>query len=207
MTRTAAKPFDFDEFGAGKNAPEPVFTVAELEAAQRAAQAAALQTLIAEQARAQTQLLDKIAAQLASAQSEFDIALSVRREGLAAAARAIVTSFCDSAAADRQIDIAIGLLNKYLAATPDQTPVALILPEDASKAAVAMLEEAIASRKITDFASVMTSAAIGSGDCRIEWRGGAIMRDMNVINEEIKTIFTSVDSNNVAACDQNARNS
>lgn len=205
MTRTAAMPFDFDEFGADKNAPEPVFTAAQLEDAKREAHAAALQSLAAEQARAQTELLREIAAQLAAAQSGIDSALADRREDLVATAREIVTTFCAVAAADRQFDIILGLLNKYLAATPDQTPVTLLLPEAASDASVTALKEAIAGRKIADFVTVAKSAALPSGDCRIEWRGGAILRDMNVIDEEVRTIFASIDSDITAACDQKTR--
>ena len=205
MTQAAATPFDFDEFGADENAPEPVFTAAQLEDARREAHAAALQTLNAEQARAQTDLLEEIVAQLAAAQSGIDSALAERRGDLVATAREIVTTFCAGAAADRQIDVILGLLDNYLAAMPDQAPVTLLLPESATDATVAALKKAIASRKIADFVSVARSAAILGADCRIEWRGGAIMRDIELINEEIRTIFTSVDSDITAACDQKAR--
>lgn len=207
MPRTAAKPFDFDEFGADARAPEPVFTAADLEAARCDAHVAALQTLIAEQARAQTILLDKISTQLTAAQSEFDSALAERRKTLSATARDIVTTFCAGAAAEFQIDISLDLLDKYLAATPEQSPVTLFLPADAANEIVTALTKAFASRKITEFASVATSGEIASGDCRIEWRGGAIMRDMNVITEDINTIFASVDSDIVAAHGQKTRNS
>ena len=207
MTRTAAQPFDFDEFGADMSAPEPVYTAADLEQAGCEAHDRALETLIASETRAQNDLLEKISAQLAASHREFDDAVSERRTALAAAARAITTTFCAGAAADCQIDIALGLLDKYLAATPDQTPVTLLLPHDTTDAIVTALKKAIANRNIAEFAAVETSTATKTGDCRIEWRGGAIMRDMAVINEEIKTIFASVDSDVIAACDQKARTS
>lgn len=207
MTRTAALPFDFDEFGVDKTAPEPVFTAEQLENARREAHAAALQSLIAEQARAQTELLEEIVVQLAAAQNGFDSALGERREDLVATAREIVTTFCSAAAADRQPESILGLLDKYLAATPDQSPVALLLPATATDASVTAVKKAIDGRKITDFVSVAKSAALPSTDCRIEWRGGAIMRDMNVIAEEIRTIFTSDDCEIIAAGDQKARKS
>ena len=194
MARTAAKPFDFDEFGAERETPEPKFTNADIEEARREAKAAALASILAEQARVQSDILSQISNQLAAANCEFDNALTDYRTVLAETARAIVTSFCAGAAADRQIEIALGLLDKYLAATPDKAALTILLPHNAPDDSIKALKKEVASRNIAGFVSVETSAAISTGDCRIDWRGGAIRRDLKVINEDIKTIFASVDS-------------
>ena len=207
MPRSLAKSFEFDEFGSDNEAAEPVFTAADLETARREAREAALTSLIAEQANAQTELLEKIAAQLSAAEQDFEKALAQRRDSLIAAAREIVSAFCDGLAADRQIDFALKLLDKYLAAAPDQTPVTLFLPENTPAAEIAAVKKTIARRKAGKFASVKTSADVTRGDCRIEWRGGAVKRDLQKINEEIKTIIASVDSDVVAARDQKMRES
>ncbi len=193
MVRKNAKPFFFDEFGEHASAPEPVFTAADIERTRCAAHDAALKTFIAEHARAQSELLTKISAQLVTARSEFETAVIEQRKMLATTARDIVTTFCIGAAADRQVDIVLGLLNKYLAATPDRTPVRVLLPHDTTAASITDLKNMIASKNMTEFAVIETSPAIAAGDCRIEWRGGAITRDMTAITKEIEAIFESMD--------------
>ena len=205
MTNAAAKPFAFDEFGVAPAQPTPSFTAEDIFAAEKNAREAALDAIIARQAQAQTDLLEKLSTQIEQAQKQYGEAVAERQQSLREMSERIVTIFCDGVAADHQIALVLALLDRYLNASPAHAPLNIRLPEKTSEHVLKTLKDELSNRAVSDFIDIVASSEIAQGDCRVEWRGGAMSRDMTTIKNEISAIFTSENDAEGAHSDQQAR--
>lgn len=191
----AAKPYDFDEFAAAEaGEAEAVYSAADMEAACEKTRAEALTGKAAAEAAEQTRLLAAIAARLEADARDRDDAVAAQAAALVAIARDIVRQICIGAAVQDKGEAALALLERYLAGAPDRTPARLIVCDATPKRVIAQLKRAVAARGADAFIGIETSSVFAPGDCRIEWRDGAMARELNDILEQIETIFAGVEN-------------
>ena len=160
MTSASAKPFSFDEFGASPPTPAPSFTAEEIFEAEKNARENALDAIIAQQARAQTDLLEAISAQIENAREHYEQALSERQQSLREISEAIVINFCEGVTTHRQTELALALLDKYLSASPTQSPLKLRLPAEMSENALSALKDAVSDRGLSEFVEIIASRGV-----------------------------------------------
>jgi len=195
MAGTAAKPFDFDELGAASAMPERTYSAAEMEQAQQEARDTAINQLVARKAEAQTRLLERILSQLNTDRKIFTDALNAHRTAMSQTAEKVLEKFCAGLNANRETEIALRLLNTYLAAAPDQAPAAIVLSKKTNTPAISKLKKAVSANGGNKFMTVETSPDIEPGDCRIEWRQGALSYDLEKTLRQIHEIFSSAPEN------------
>jgi len=188
---SAAQPYCFDEFGARPASPQTTYSANDLEAARNDAREQAIQSAADADALEQTRLLDLIAERLETAARERNRILDAHLAALTKTARDIVIEFCKSAHTADQSAAALHILERYLAAAPDETPAKLVLSSDAPEGVVERLENAICGREAGAFITVARDDALAPGDARIEWRGGAIDRMKQDAVAEIKSLFAN----------------
>lgn len=195
MTALATIPYDFNELHMAK--PGRSYSAEDFEKACAEARAEAVKEYIITEAQKQTEILAKLLTNVENSRSIFHSALQEQREALTQTARAILERYCRNIATNRELDAALALLDDYLAIAPDKTLVVLALPERAGEDVIALLRDGLNERNVSDFVDVTKSSAISDGDCRIEWRGGAMARNFDEMIVEIDRIFSSLGENRV----------
>ncbi len=188
----AARPFNFDELDASADAPARTYSAAALETAREEARLEALESLIAEETREQTRLAALIAERLEASADAHDAAIAAHVTTLTDTARAIVKHICANAAVQNAADNAAALIDHYLAAVHDRAPARLVLHEDAPQELLSRLSASLTRRDADGVIHLQTSADIAPGDCRIEWRGGAIAYSQAELFTRIDSIFGAV---------------
>lgn len=189
----AAKPFSFDELQEEAPPPARVYSAGDLEQARQRGRSEAVSDLVAKEAAEQTKLLERISAQIASDREAFNAAIDAHRAILSEAAKSLVMKFCERASAEKEGEIAITLLGEYLQAAPDLKPAALILSKTAKRKTLTAVKKAVTQADAGEFITVKQSQTVEKGDCRIEWRGGALSHDLQTALSQIDEIFSSTD--------------
>jgi flagellar biosynthesis/type III secretory pathway protein FliH len=190
MTALAAIPYDFNELRETE-AGRPSYSEEDLEKACAEARANALRESIISVAQKQTEVIDKLLAHIETSRDFFYSAIEEQRETLTQTARTFIERYFRNIATKRETDTALALLDDYLAMAPDKKPVALALPEGIDDDVTALLQDSLNERNVSDFVELTTRGNIADGDCRIEWRGGAMARNLDEMLEEIDRIFSS----------------
>lgn len=191
---TRIKPYAFKDLAApAAEAPsraiEPSFTTADIERTRANAFAEGLAA-----ARRQAEEEDRAALYAAgnvvsALQSEFETRLSAECEELRNAAADFCRAFADKIASAREVEAAIALLDRLLAASLDRTPVAISLNDESAKRWGARLKEAIKERGAEKFASVEGDESLARGECRLSWRGGSMSRLIQPALDKIDAII------------------
>jgi flagellar biosynthesis/type III secretory pathway protein FliH len=208
MPRPQATPFEYQDFRpqrplapTRRDAPEPApppdvgaDIARRLEDAYAAGVADGAKSSAREAESDRIRALQSIAAVLAERCSAFERALGAERARLNAAVRTLLTRllFADHQAGAREA--AIGLIDRLLKASADRSPARLTISATASASLIAELREAIAARGAAEFISIETDAALGPGDCRLAWRGGAAQRAFAAIRNEIRRSLPGSDA-------------
>lgn len=190
MAAVASIPYDFNELRTPKAGH--AFTEEDLTQACAEARADALRENIIAEAKKQTELLNRILDIVESSRSAFHATVPEQRDALTQTSRAFIERYCRNVATKRESDAALALLDEYLALAPDRKPVLLALPEHAAKEVIALLEDGLNERGVSDFVEISASNTVADGDCRIEWRGGAMARNLDEMIDEIDRIFSSL---------------
>lgn len=189
----AAKPFDFDEFASSERDRAPVYSAADLDAARAEARLEALASLAAQEQREQTRLAAQIAETLEKSAAESAAAIAGHIEALTSSARAIVKHVFAAAAEQRTADNAAALIEHYLSADVSKTPATLFIgaetPQPLMDSIVAVLKE----RAAVGFIAIEPREDIAAGDCRLEWRGGAVAYSREEAFARIDSIFSGVE--------------
>lgn len=193
----AARPYDFDELdGADAGEPETVYSAADLHAAREEARAEALDAVTAKEAAEQTRALAAIAERLEAGVRERNEAIAAQAASLVAIARDLVRAICVGATGQEKGDAALALLKRYLAAAPSKAPARLLISDKTPKSAIAAICKAVKDRGAD--VAVETSADIAPGEARIDWRDGAMARDLGEILAQIETIFAGVENDSAS---------
>lgn len=188
------KPFDFKDLSAhAPEAPpraiEPSFATADIERTRANAFAeglAAARRQAEEEDRAALYAVGNVVSAL---QAEFGERLAAEREELRQAAGDFCRAFAAKVANAREVDAAIALLDRLLAASLDRTPVAISLNPESAKHWAGPLKEAIRERGAEKFASIDGDAALERGECRLSWRGGSMSRLLKPALDKIDAII------------------
>lgn len=187
--RAQASPFRFDDLATVS--PSPGYSQADLDAAREEGKCEAVREKRAEQEATQHRLLKTIVDKIEETQSEYERALKAHCNALTACAAALVkqvaTSAHDAAPASRALEI----IDAYLSATPANAPARLRLPADASPALVKQLSERLAARGAENFIEIVKDKKIDVGDCRLDWRGGALVSAIKDIHSQIDAHFAA----------------
>jgi len=192
MDPVTAKPFDFDELDpADEPAPAiKTYSLEDIQHAQEEARTQALAQARAGELAAQTAMLETIATKLASARADYNAAAARHGDALSAGAGAIVKRFCKNFSAAREVEMATSLIDRFVNSAPQHTPAKLVLPASVSDSVTKRLSTLINIRDLAGFISIETSNNISDGDCRLEWRGGALDRNLKDAFAQIDAIFT-----------------
>ncbi len=200
MTRIRTLPFDYRDLR-GRPAPvtvteapaapvAPALTAADIDAAFAAGYRAGEDTAMRSAESSAAARLGAVAADLAAQSLRFGAALDSEREAMRAAARELFQSILRGAWRRAELDGALALVDRLIAAAPDGPEAILrIHPEGVSRIGES-LRRALGERN-SAVIRIESDAAIEDGDCRLEWRGGAAARRMSDAIGEIDRILDS----------------
>lgn len=191
------KPYDFNDLAApAPEAPrvvEPSFTTADIERTRANAFAeglAAARRQAEEEDRAALYAIGNVVSAL---QSEFTARLSAECDELRQTAGDFCRAFAGKVANAREVDTAIALLDRLLAASLDRTPVVIALNAESARRWRERLAEAIKERGAAAFVSIEADETLQRGECRLAWRGGSMNRLLKPALEKIDAIISPTD--------------
>lgn len=191
------KPYDFNDLAApAPEAPrvvEPSFTTADIERTRANAFAeglAAARRQAEEEDRAALYAIGNVVSAL---QSEFTARLSAECDELRQTAGDFCRAFAGKVANAREVDTAIALLDRLLAASLDRTPVVIALNAESARRWRDRLAEAIKERGAAAFVSIEADETLQRGECRLAWRGGSMNRLLKPALEKIDAIISPTD--------------
>lgn len=191
------KPYDFNDLAApAPEAPrvvEPSFTTADIERTRANAFAeglAAARRQAEEEDRAALYAIGNVVSAL---QSEFTARLSAECDELRQTAGDFCRAFAGKVANAREVDTAIALLDRLLAASLDRTPVVIALNAESARRWRDRLAEAIKERGADAFVSIEADETLQRGECRLAWRGGSMNRLLKPALEKIDAIISPTD--------------
>ncbi|MEX0643872.1 MAG: FliH/SctL family protein [Parvularculaceae bacterium] len=194
MARARVEPFafrDFDEPAAQPVAEHPValFDPEELDRVRKAAFAGGVESARREAAAEASQALSALASSFGDQVAEFDAVIAAERRSLKAAAADFLKAFAAAIVKEREVEIALDLLRRLFAASSDRAPAELLLNPESLKLVGDRLKKEIAAQGASSFISLRPDAALAPGDCRLQWRGGAVDRRLAQAVEEIDAMF------------------
>jgi flagellar assembly protein FliH len=181
MSKSRTSPYDFADLKApAAKAParpvEPSFTVADIERTRANAFAEGLAAARRQAEEEDRAALYAVGNVISALQSEFGERLAAECAELKAAAGDFCRAFAEKLASEREVDAAISLLDRLLAASLDRTPVAISLNDESAKRWKPALEGAIKERDAEKFVSIEGDPNLQRGECRLSWRGGSMSR-------------------------------
>lgn len=187
------KPYDFNDLAApapeAARVIEPSFTTADIERTRANAFAeglAAARRQAEEEDRAALYAVGNVVSAL---QSEFAARLSAECDELRQTAGDFCRAFAGKVASAREVDAAIALLDRLLAASLDRTPVVIALNTEGARRWRDRLAEAIKERGALSFISIEADETLQRGECRLAWRGGSMNRLLKPAIDKIDAII------------------
>ena len=195
MAQAKVQPFDFSDFDAAPAAPAAEPPVARpvdgqaFERGRKAAYAEGVEAARRETAARASEALSSLAASFGAQIAEFDAIIAAERRALKTAAADFLKAFTAAIVKDREVEIAIDLVRRLMAASTDQAPAILFLNPQSLKLVGDRLKKALAAQGAASFIALAADAALAPGDCRLEWRGGAVNRSLSDALAEIDAIF------------------
>lgn len=189
------RPYDFNDLAAppAPEAParaiEPSFTTTDIERTRANAFAeglAAARRQAEEEDRAALYAIGNVVSAL---QSEFGTRLSAECEEVRHAAGDFCRAFADRVATSREVEGAIALLDRLLAASIDRTPVLISLNDESVNRWRDRLADAIKARGAEKFVLIEGDGDLARGECRLSWRGGVMSRLLRPALDKIEAII------------------
>ncbi len=194
MTATQAKPFSFDDLTAQRTSPDdaPAPSHADMAALEQAARDQAVNDIRMRELAKQTALLEELLEKFDRRRQDYDAAIADRVNSLSSGVREIIKRFCAGIAAERQSEIALSLLDTYIRSAPSIAPATIFLSRQANEDLRKRLAAHINEKSLDDFITVDTHKNLQRNDCRLEWSGGAMTRNLRASLHEIDSLFASI---------------
>jgi len=190
------RPYDFVSFDAS-DAAAPVETVRRFGADDLAAARAeglaegrrlAMESIAADEAAALEKLGDRLEIAINSTLDEIETA----RNELISVTRAFIEEFCAAIAQERDVDAAEDMLRQLTQNSEDRRAAHLFIAARRFDRIAPHLNDLIDNRRLGDFVSIESDAALEPGECRLEWRGGELRRGRTEIETAVSAIFDSL---------------
>ena len=133
---------------------------------------------------AQAEALEAIENTLASAQNEFTAMLAGERDVLKTIAAEFLNAYCVKFSAANALALANDLLDQLMQNSTDRAPARLMVSTQTHQQSGKRLQTLIDARG-ANFITLVADPSLAEGECRIDWRGGAIARDLKPIREAV----------------------
>jgi flagellar assembly protein FliH len=183
------RPYDFGDLKAPAPAVTEPITVADIEAARESAFRDGYEAARAEMEGKDRETLAAIGDAVAAFRTEFEALAAAERTDLRAAAGEFCRAFATKLAETHEVEAALSLLDRVLDASIDRTHLTLSLSAKSARKWRERLIVAIRKRGAESFTSLESDADLAPGECRINWRGGAIARLIETSLKEIDAVF------------------
>lgn len=194
MAQARVEPFDFSDFDEAPAPRTPERSVArpdpeELDRVRKTAHAEGVGAARRESAARASEALASLATCFGRQVAEFDAIIAAERRALKSAAAAFLKAFAANIATDREVEIALDLVRRLMAASSDQAPAELLLNPASLKLVGDRLKKEIASQGASSFIRLGADVALAPGECRLAWRGGAVSRRLSQTIDEIDAVI------------------
>lgn len=200
MANAQPKPFDFTDLtneqsntvdpSKAKDETElPLIDASEMELAHAKGVDEGEQKALDSLAAAEAESLRSIASILAAKEFNFEEAIDREKISIRESAGAFLEQFCSGVMQEREIELAETLLCQLISASKDRSRATLFLNPDSVKKLEDRLKALLDNHGVGDFFSFEGDSELSPGDCRVEWRGGAIRRTKTEIQKAMVEIF------------------
>ena len=194
-------PFPFNEFANAVDEPEaPSLDGLDerLAEARREGFAAGRRQALDGVEQKRTEFLMKVETAIKAAQSDHDRVIASHRADAQAIAIALLRRFCEAFGAEKIVDAAERMVREAIDASDDRAPAILRISLDASIRFADELGDMVRRVDAEDFITIEPDAALAAGDCRLEWRTGAIGIDSVKLSSEIDALVETAMSQAIA---------
>lgn len=186
----ARTPFAFRELSAATPEDEVItYTKADLEQARLDGIVEGRALAASSIAEMDRQTLQAIEISLGEAAHRFSEGLAHERGRLAQGAAAFLDHFCTALARDRELEAARAMIEQLLQHSVDRSPAVLRLSPASLSRLSNRIEALIRGSGASDFLCVESDGSLEVGECRIEWRGGALEKSQINITRAVDALF------------------